>query len=53
MLEQPHRLRLDQLIHHVAQYGSDGVEPLVCVADVRQSGLVEEDFLNDEYCDGF
>lgn len=48
VLEQPHSLRLHELVDHVAQYGADGVEPLIGVADVRQAGLVEEDLLHDE-----
>lgn len=48
MLEQPHCLRLHELVDHVAQDGADGVEPLVGVADVRQAGLVEEDLLHNE-----
>ena len=35
MFQEPHSLRLDELVDHVAEDGADGVEPLVCVADIR------------------
>ncbi len=53
MLEQTHCLGLDQLVDHVAEDGSNGVEPLVRVANVRQPSLVQEDFLDDEDGDSF
>lgn len=48
MLEKTNGLGLDQLVDHVAEDGSHSVESLVCVANVRQPGLVQEDLLNDE-----
>ena len=48
MLQQPNRLGLHQLVYHVAQHSPHGVEPLVSVADVRQTRLVQQDLLNDE-----
>lgn len=53
MLQQPHRLTLHQLIHHVAQHRPNGIEPLVRLADVGQSQVVQQDLLNDEDGDGF
>ena len=52
MLEQSHSLSLNELVHHVAEHSSNGVETFVCLANVRQSGLVEQDFLNNEDGDG-
>lgn len=52
MLEQPHRLRLDKLIDHIAQDSTDGIETFVRMANIRQPGLVKEDFLDDEDGDG-
>jgi hypothetical protein len=48
VLQESHRLTLDQLAHHVAQHRPDRVEPLVGLADVGQSELVEQDLLDDE-----
>jgi len=48
MFQQSHRLRLHQLRHHVAEHRSDSVESLIGVADVGETGLVEEDLLDDE-----
>jgi len=53
MLQQPHRLTLHQLIHHVAQDRPDRVESLVRLTDVRESEVVEEDLLDDEDGYGF
>jgi hypothetical protein len=53
MLEQSHSLRLHKLVHHIAQNGSDSVEPLVGVANIRQARLIEQNLLNDENGDGF
>jgi hypothetical protein len=52
VLEEADRLRLDELVDHVAEDGADGVEALVRVADVREPGLVEQDLLHDEDRDG-
>lgn len=41
MLEQSYCLRLHKLSHHIAQYGDDGEESLVSVADIRQPRLVQ------------
>ena len=48
MLEQPNRLRLDELVDHVAEDGADGEEALVSVANVGQPRFVEQDLLDDE-----
>ena len=48
MLEQAHRLGLDELGNHIAQDGADGVEALVGGADVVEAVVVEEDLLHDE-----
>jgi hypothetical protein len=50
MFEESDRLRLDELIDHVAKDGADGEKALIGVTDVRQPGLVEEDLLYDEDC---
>ena len=52
MLEKSDRLRLHQLIDHVAEHRADSVESLVGVAYIGQAGLVEEDLLNYEDGDG-
>ena len=53
MLEQPDRLSLHQLVHHVTEDGPNSVESFICVTDVRQAGLIEKDLLDDEDSNGF
>lgn len=48
MLEQADSLCLHQLIHHVAENGAYGVEPLIRVTYVRQAGFVEQYLLYDK-----
>ena len=50
MLEESDRLRLDELIDHVAKDGADGEKALIGVTDVREPGLIEKDLLYDEDC---
>ncbi len=50
MFEESDRLRLDELIDHVAKDGADGKKALVGVTDVREACLVEEDLLHDKDC---
>jgi hypothetical protein len=50
MFEESDRLRLDELIDHVAKDGADGEKALIGVTDVREPGLVEKDLLYDENC---
>ena len=52
MLQQSHSLLLHQLADHIAQDGADGVETLICLADVTQTNVVEQDLLDnkDGYC---
>jgi hypothetical protein len=52
MLEQADRLLLHQLGDHVAQNRAYGIEPLVGVADVGKTHVVEQDLLYDEDGDG-
>lgn len=48
MLQQPHSLRLHELVDHVAEHSPDGVEALVGVTDVREPGLVQQNLLHNE-----
>ena len=52
MLEQAHRLRLNQLADHVTQHSNYSEESLVGMANVRQTCLVQQDLLDDENGDG-
>lgn len=52
MLEQPDGLTLDELIDHVAEDSSDGVEPLVRLTNISEPEIVEEDLLHNEDGDG-
>jgi len=53
VLEESDRLRLDELVDHVAEDGADGEETLVGVTDVGKPGFVEEDLLHNKDCDCF
>ncbi len=53
VLEETNCLCFDQLIDHVAENGSHGVEPFICVADIGQTRFIEEDLLDDKDCDCF
>lgn len=48
MLEQSYGLLFHQLLDHVAENGSDGVEPLISLADVIETHIVHQDLLNNE-----
>jgi hypothetical protein len=48
VFEQPDGLSFHQLVHHIAQHGPHGIEPLIRMADIRQTRLVQQDLLNDE-----
>ena len=50
MFEESDRLRLDELIDHVAKDGADGEKALIGMTDVREPSLVKEDLLYDEDC---
>jgi len=53
VLEQSDSLSLYQLGDHVGQNGPDSVETLVRVTDISQTGLVEQDLLDNEDCHSF
>lgn len=48
MLEQANRLLVHQLSHHITEDCADGVEALICLADVLQTHVVEQDLLHDK-----
>jgi len=48
VLEQADRLLFDKLVDHVAEDRADGVEALVCLANVCQTNVVQQDLLYDE-----
>lgn len=48
VLKESHRLLIDQLCHHVAQYSAHGIEALVSLANVLQPHVVQQNLLNDE-----
>ena len=48
MFQQPNSLSLHQLVYHIAQHRPHGIEPLIRMADIRQTRLVQQDLLNDE-----
>ena len=53
MLQQPDGLTLLELDYHIAQYGAYSVEPLVRLADIVETHIIQQDLLYDEYCDCF
>lgn len=53
VFEQPDGLGFHQLVDHVAENRSNGVETFVRVADICEACLVEKDLLDDEYRDSF
>lgn len=53
MLQQSNSLRIDQIVDHRAQDGTDGVEAFVCLTDVCQPEIVEQNLLHDEDGDCF
>ena len=48
VLEQAHCLLLYQLVHHVTKHCANSVEAFVCLADVGQANVVEQNLLYDE-----
>lgn len=48
VLQQSDRTGLLDAADHVAEYGSDCVEALICLADVSEADIVEEDLLYNE-----
>ena len=48
MLQQPHSLLIHQLRHHIRQNRAHRIEALVCLADVLQPHIVEQDLLHNE-----
>lgn len=53
MLEQAYSLLIDKLRDHIGEHGAYGVEALICLADILQAHVVEQNLLNDEDGDGF
>jgi hypothetical protein len=53
MLQQPNRLGIHQIIDHRAQDGPYRVESFVCLTDVCQSKVIQQDLLYDEDGDSF
>ena len=53
MFQQPHSLLIHELSDHITQHSAHSIEPLVCLADVLQTHIIQQDLLHDEYCDRF
>jgi hypothetical protein len=52
MLQETGCLLLNKLRYHVAENSSNCIEPFVRSADIIQPMIIEEDLLDNEYCDG-
>ena len=50
VLEESDRLRLDELVDHVAEDGADGKKALVGVTNIREPGFVKKNLLHDKDC---
>lgn len=50
VLQQSRSLLLHQLAHHVGKDGAHCVEPLVSSADIVQAVVIQQDLLDNEYC---
>jgi hypothetical protein len=48
VFEESDRLRLDELVDHVAKDGADGEEALIGVTNIREPSLIEENLLHDK-----
>ena len=48
MLEQPYRLGLHQILDHNLKHIDDSIKPLVCVANIIQPHLVEQNLLDNK-----
>lgn len=48
MLEQTHGLLLHKLGDHVTKHGAHGIEALVCLTNVCQTGIIQKDLLDNE-----
>jgi hypothetical protein len=53
VLEKPDCLRLDKLVDHVTEHSSNSVEPLICMANVCQTGFIQQNLLDNENGDSF
>lgn len=53
VLEQAHRLLLDQLSDHITEYGAHSVETLICRTNIRQANIIEKNLLHNENGNGF
>lgn len=48
VLEKAYCLAVDDLCDHVVENSADSIKAFVCLADVRQAHIVQEDLLYDE-----
>lgn len=48
VLQQTDSLLLHKLIDHIAEHSADSIEALVCLADVGEADIIEQDLLDDE-----
>ncbi|KAH0207734.1 hypothetical protein KCU99_g166, partial [Aureobasidium melanogenum] len=52
MLEQTHRLLLNELVDHVGKDGSNSVESLISLANVLKAKIIEQNLLDNEDSNG-
>jgi hypothetical protein len=45
-------LLLHQLVDHIAQDRANGVEALISLANIGKTGVIQQNLLDNKYCDG-
>lgn len=53
MLQKSDCLGLDKLVDHVAEDGPNGVEPFIGMANIGETGLVQQNLLYNEDSNSF
>jgi hypothetical protein len=48
MLQQPYRLLLHELVHHIGQHRSDSIKPLIRLTNISKPHFIHQDLLHNE-----
>jgi hypothetical protein len=51
VLKEADGLLLDELVDHIAENSTDGIEALIGLADVREANVIQQNLLHDEDSD--
>jgi hypothetical protein len=52
MLQQPYCLLVHELSNHITQDGTHSIKALICLTNILQAHVIQQDLLNDEYRNG-